>query len=221
MRLADLLLPPACGGCGRFGSILCRTCVGALRSASPEADRFVAADAGVVLGEELLVAIAAFRYEGPLRRALGRLKYAGAARIARPLAQAAAPALAPLLQLTDEVGTEPAPIVAVPVHPDRLRERGYNQAELLAGELARLIGRPTVDLLIRTRATTKQHRLDRAGRLHNLRGAFTVNPGARPPATVILVDDILTTSATLEACASALRAAGCETVVGFALAREV
>jgi ComF family protein len=183
----------------------------------------VAADAGVVLVEELLVAVAAFRYEGPLRRALGRLKYAGAARLAGPLARATAPALAPLLELVAAIRdtTEPTPLVPVPVHPDRLRERGYNQAALLAAELARTTAGPTADLLVRTRPTTKQHRLDRAGRLHNLRGAFAVREGVRSPPAVILVDDILTTSATMEACASALRGAGCETVLGFALAREV
>jgi ComF family protein len=188
-----------------------------------EADRFVAADAGVVLGEKLLVAVAAFRYEGPLRRALGRLKYGGAARLAGPLARAAAPALAPLLELVAAIpeAAEPTPLVPVPIHPDRLRERGYNQAALLAAELARATSRPVADLLVRTRPTTKQHRLDRAGRLHNLRGAFAARKGVRPPPSVILVDDILTTSATLEACASALRGAGCETVLGIALAREV
>jgi predicted amidophosphoribosyltransferase len=103
----------------------------------------------------------------------------------------------------------------------RERERGYNQAMLLAGHLARSVGMPVGPLLVRARETSRQHRLDRSARLRNLLGAVAVREDARPPPAVIVVDDILTTSATLEACASALRSAGADTVYGFAIAREV
>ena len=79
----------------------------------------------------------------------------------------------------------------------------------------------TAPLLVRVRPTTKQHRLNRTARLANLRGAFSVAPGPRVPATVIIVDDIITTTATLEACASVLRIAGADAVYGFAIVREV
>jgi ComF family protein len=111
--------------------------------------------------------------------------------------------------------------VPVPVHAERLRQRGYNQAALLAQELGTRFGIPVAELLARRRATTKQHRLDRAARLRNLWDAFALMPGRAMPARVILVDDILTTSATLEACAAVLRSGGCREVFGFALAREV
>jgi len=216
MALIDVLLPPSCAGCGRYGSPLCDACRASFRPASPAADRFWVGDAGVVVGDTLTLAIAAFRYEGPLRRALQRLKYGGAGRLASPLATAALPAFD---DLTEVCG--PLPLVPVPVHPIRLRERGYNQAALLARRLAVHRTVPVRELLIRARATTKQHRLDRAARLRNLRGAFLMRNAARPPPRVILVDDILTTSATLEACAAALMAAGCDHVYGFTLAREV
>ena len=116
--------------------------------------------------------------------------------------------------------TGPVPLVPVPVHRERMRERGYNQAELIARALGAAVGLPAVDLLERVRPTTKQHRLDRAARLANLRAAFAVRPRAPPPA-VIVVDDIMTTTATLEACASVLRAAGVHDVYGFAVAREI
>jgi len=112
-------------------------------------------------------------------------------------------------------------LVPVPVHRDRLRQRGYNQAALLALELSRITKLSSADVLERRRATTQQHRLDRAARLRNLREAFVLKPGRDPPKVAILVDDILTTSATLEACAAVLRAAGTERVLGFAIAREV
>ena len=217
MSLLDLLAPPACAACGRYGTPLCAACRRSLRPASTAADRFIAPDPAVVIGDALEVAVAAFVYEGALRRALSRLKYGGAARLSGLLADAAAPALATLLGNAGGDGV----LVPVPVHAERLRTRGYNQALLIARTLAQRLGLPLATPLLRQRPTTQQHRLDRAARLRNLREAFALAPGARAPPAVILVDDILTTSATLEACASVLRAGGCERVIGFAIAREV
>lgn len=216
MGVLDLVLPSACAGCGSYGAALCSACRRTWRSARRREDAFFSPDPGVVVGDALELALAAFAYEGTLRRALQRLKYGGAARLAAPLAAAALPTLQRLTTLAG-----PGPLVPVPVHPGRLRERGYNQAGLLAQHLGHASGLPAAELLERTRATTKQHRLDRAGRLRNLRGAFSVIPGVRPPPVIILVDDILTTSATLEACASALRGAGAHRVLGITIGREV
>ena len=169
-----------------------------------------------MVGDSLAMAVAAFAYEGPLRRSLAALKYSGASRLAPILARAAEPALLRMLSVTG-----PATLVPVPLHLERLRSRGYNQALLLARHLGRNARVPITDSLIRVRPTTRQHRLNRAARLHNLREAFAPRPGADVPRGVILVDDIITTTATLEACASVLRAAGCEAAYGFAVAREV
>jgi ComF family protein len=216
MALLDLVLPPPCAGCGRYGDLLCRECLLSLRPPASPSDRFLAADPGVVIGEALEVGLAAFAYEGPLRRALASLKYGGAAKLAAPLATHARDRLAALDGLAAG-----AMLVPVPVHSQRLRQRGYNQAALLAAALAQRTRLPMADVLMRERATTQQHRLDRAARLRNLRDAFALRPGARPPRVAILVDDILTTSATLEACAGVLRGAGTGRVLGFAMAREV
>jgi ComF family protein len=212
----DVLLPGSCAACGAYGTALCRRCLASLRPATDPADRFLAPDPGVVIGDALEVAVAAFVYEGPLRRALAKLKYAGARRLADPLGRAAAPRLGEVRDLL-----RPAGLVPVPIHAERRRERGYNQAALLASCLGRASGLPVLDLLLRSRVTTQQHRLNRAARLRNLRDAFGPLPQARPPPVVILVDDILTTSATLEACAAILLAHGAERVWGFALAREI
>jgi ComF family protein len=216
MALLDLLLPASCAGCGRFGTLLCERCVGALQAPGRDEDRFFAADPAVVVGDDLEVAIAAFAYRGPARSALLRMKYGGATRLAAPLAAAAQPTLATLLALT---GT--AALVPVPVHAERLRTRGFNQAELLAVELGKRARLPVSPLLARRLPTLKQHRLGRAARLRNLRGAFVAEHLGEPPEVAILVDDILTTSATLEACAMVLRAGGVRQVCGFAIAREV
>lgn len=216
MRTLDLLLPPACAGCGRFGDLICPACTASFRPAGMPDDRFAAPDAGMVIGDALSLAVAAYAHTGALRRALQRLKYGGSGRIAAPLARAAAPALQ---SLTTVCG--PLPLVPVPVHAARMRQRGYNQAALLAAALGGASGLPVLDLLQRHRATVRQHGLGKAARLHNLQGAFALRDGARPPPAVILVDDILTTSATLEACAQVLQAAGAAAVYGFAIAREV
>ena len=216
MGLLDLLLPPACASCGRSGAILCEGCLNRFSLASRAAERFLAPDAGVAMGESLCLALAAFAHEGPIRRALAALKYTGSSRVAPILARASAAHMAGLLAISG-----PATLVPVPVHRDRRRARGYNQAELIARELGRSMRLPAVNALERIRPTTKQHRLDRLARLRNLRAAFSVHPGTAVPAVAILVDDIITTTATLEACAAVLCEAGCEAVYGFAIAREV
>jgi ComF family protein len=218
MDLLGVLLPAACAGCGRYGALLCRKCLLSLRAPGRPADRFLGPDAGVVVGDALEVAVAAFAYEGPLRRALASLKYGGAAKVEPLLAARASRRLDDVRQIA---GDGAPVLVPIPVHADRLRQRGYNQAALLATALSRASGLPVRDVLIRERATTQQHRLDRAARLRNLRDAFALRADARPPAVAILIDDILTTSATLEACAAVLRAAGTSRVLGFTLAREV
>ena len=215
-RLIDLLLPPACAGCGSAAGPWCTDCAASLRPASVAGDRFLRADPGIVVGDDLELAVAAFAYEDRLRKALARLKYGAMPRMAQPLAIAAA---APCRALGELIGQ--AALVPIPVHAERLRDRGYNQAALLAGALGRVTGLPVAELLVRQRPTEKQHRLNRAARLRNLEGAFAIAPGQKAPEAVLLVDDILTTSATLEACARVLRAAGCTRVAGFAIAREL
>ncbi len=209
-------MPPSCAGCGRSGALLCDSCREALEPAFRADDRFVAPDSGVVIGDALSLALAAFAYAGPMRRALAALKYTGASRLAPILARAASPALDALVAISGR-----AVLVPVPVHRERQRVRGYNQADLIARSLSKASGRPCEALLERVRSTTKQHRLNRAARLANLRDAFRPAPGIRPPRTVILIDDIITTTATLESCASVLRDAGVSTVYGLAVAREV
>lgn len=190
--------------------------MGELQPPARADDRFVAADAGVVLGSHLVLGIGAFSYAGPLRRALAQLKYEGAARVAPKLARSCLPAFADLVAVSG-----PAVLTSVPVHVERQRARGYNQAALIARELAAATGMPLHELLVRAHSTTRQHRLDRAGRLRNLRGAITTAPGVDLPEVVIVIDDIITTSATLDACAGVLVEAGAREVYGFGVAREV
>jgi len=128
------------------------------------------------------------------------LKYAGESDRARSLAnhmQAAA----------GDCG-DVAVVVPVPLHPRKLDERGYNQSALLAEEVGALLGVRCVEALVRTRPTVSQVSLDRADRLMNMQGAFVVQSTFRPVPglRVLLVDDVRTTGATLNACVEALEA---------------
>src|SRR6266566_4399474 len=109
MALIDVLLPPSCAGCGRYGSLLCDACRASFRSASPAAVTFVQPDPGVVIGESLTLAIAAFRYEAAVRKVLQHLKYGASARLARPLAVAALPAFHRLLEVSGPMAIVPVP----------------------------------------------------------------------------------------------------------------
>lgn len=212
--LLDLFLPPACVACGHVGSVLCDDCL-ALMSA-PHPGEFVAADAGVVVGEALTLGIGALAFEGSVRAALNRLKYAGASRVAAPLATRAGAAFDRLLLISGRTL-----LVPVPVHATRRRERGYNQAALLASRLAEQRDLQIAEPLQRRSATERQHRLGRAERVQNLKDAISLRADVPVPPIVTVVDDILTTSATFEACASVLRDAGAREVYGFAIAREL
>ena len=155
---------------------------------------------------------AVFDYAFPLDRLLPRLKFHGDFAAGRVLAQAMAVHCSGL--------PRPGAIVPIPLHRARLRERGYDQALELATPLARALRLPLLaNALLRRKTTTAQSRLDAAARQRNLRDAFVVAGNACLPAHVVLVDDVMTTGATLHAAARALRAAGVSRVDAWVCAR--
>jgi competence protein ComFC len=114
-------------------------------------------------------------------------------------------------------------VVPVPLHRERERERGYNQAALLSKPLARKLRLPhKAVLLVRTRARPDKQVLSLEERWESVRGAFATRPGSQVDnLRVLLVDDVLTTGATLDACARALRDAGAKSVIGLTVARAI
>jgi ComF family protein len=112
-------------------------------------------------------------------------------------------------------------VAAVPLEPARLRSRGYNQAELLARVVARRLGLPLLPARAfrRVRATATQAGLTRPQRRENVRGAFEAQASAVKDRTILLIDDVMTTGATLDSCAAALRAAGAQRVLALSVAR--
>ena len=140
------------------------------------------------------------------------LKYGGLPRVADDLAAA-------MLKLSPQ-SDEPSVLIPIPLAPKRLRERGYNQSEVLARALARRWRIPVlVDLLVRTRETPTQTTLTPETRLANVAGAFSPRHGRGVGGTVVLVDDVFTTGATLAEAARALEQAGAMTIHGVTFAR--
>ena len=155
---------------------------------------------------------ASFLYGFPLDRLLPRLKFHRDLAAGRLLAQAMAASLSRQAR--------PDALVPVPLHRSRLRERGFNQALELARPLGRMLGVPVrSDLLLRTRRTAPQSRLDAGARVGNLRHAFEACVRSAPPLHVALVDDVMTTGATLHAAADALFDAGIDRVDAWICAR--
>lgn len=159
-------------------------------------------------------AVCAFRARGPARRIIHRIKYERCPFLADDLAAAA---------VADEVFRRHlagSVLVPVPLHSARRRDRGYNQAERIAGRLASLVAGCRTEALLRKRhETVSQTRLGRQERRKNVAGAFALADGMTvdPARRYVVIDDVLTTGATLHACAVALRKAGAECVDAAAL----
>lgn len=155
---------------------------------------------------------AAYLYFAPMDRLLPRFKFHGDLASGALLAQLMAEAFAGL--------PRPDALVPIPLHRARLRRRGYDQALELARPLARALEVPLRDdLLRRVQATAPQSELGAAARRRNVRDAFAVPPDVPLPPWVVLVDDVMTTGATLEAAATALRRAGVQRVDAWVCAR--
>ena len=209
-QLLDLFFPPRCAACRRRGALLCAACCAACRLVPESANR----DQHNRLASSVLASTAgAYIFEGSIREALHALKYHRQGRIAVPLGDLLMRYLAAHPLTVDAV-------VPVPLHPDRLRQRGYNQAALLAARLSQHLGVPLLERqVVRVRHTSQQADLNRAERRANVHAAFAWQSKHRPPPRILVIDDVLTTGATVEAVAEALHVAGARTVHALALAR--
>lgn len=155
-------------------------------------------------------------YEDAVKRCIHIFKYDGKTQMANPLGKLMVDFAVRNLNI-DRIDV----IVPVPLHPRRLRERRFNQSEVLATYVAKGLNKNIVkDKVIRIRYTTPQIELKREERLKNVRGAFRVKECCSfEGKNILLVDDVFTTGATLSECAKALKESGANEVIAFALAR--
>ena len=219
-QLVALAVPPRCAACRapcrRAAEVLCRDC----RRALPWLPAACCERCALPLpcggrcparAAPFAAAWAAVAYEGPARDALQALKFAGARPLAGVMAAQIAAGAPPGLL----AGT----IVPVPAHPGRRRARGYDPAGLLARALARRTNLPLQSVLRRAPGSTRQ--LGEPRHVRRAPGRLVITAARPPPHAVVLVDDVHTTGATLEACAAALLRAGSRRVVAVTWARTL
>ena len=220
----DLLFPKRCVGCGREGSYICPNCLRTSKRffpplcplcGKPQINGVLCQDC-VNWNARVDGIRSPFHFEGVIREAIHQLKYKQLSSISIQLSHL----------LHEYLITYPLPadvLVAVPLHPKKLQERGFNQSALLARELGKLSGLPLVDeCLIRKRFTPPQARTNSVNeRWENVIGTFACRSNELANRKVLLIDDVATSGATLNACAKALKSSGVISVWGLVLAREI
>ena len=223
----DLLFPQQCVICKRGGHVLCSQCLGTFQALSPpycpHCCTTLSPPAPCRNCQYRTLRLSMLRvsghYEGSLRLCIHAFKYDGQKRLAEPLGKW-------LAQAYREYGLQADLLIPVPLHKERERLRGYNQAALLGRQCAMILGVPLrEDILIRYRATAVQAELRARERQQNVAGAFICHPlfttGALFGRTILMIDDVCTTGSTLEASAAPLFAAGARNVCGLVLARPM
>ncbi len=221
--IVDFFFPPRCVGCGKEGDFLCSNCRQRFpRLLPPFCDKCGKPESSGSLcpmcwGWQAKIdgIRSPFRFDGVIRQAVYELKYRNLKAISALLAG--------LLFAYLEVNPMPGEVlVPVPLHTRRLRQRGYNQSGLMAKELGRLSALPVVeDCLLRQKDSLPQTRTANVDdRRTNIVDAFTCRDKRLNGRRVLLIDDVCTSGATLDACAVALKDAGALSVWGLTLARE-
>ena len=220
-RALDLVFPPRCVSCDAFGAFICDRCHADMtRADGPRCDTcWMPIDPRASCRNcwahrpRLRGVRSAFVYEAAARDAVLALKFRGLAAVAPQMARSMA-------EVLNDWEPPVASIVPVPLSGQRRRLRGYNQSELLAKEISRLTGIPiNRHALTRRRHTTAQTRTSGDARWQNVAEAFRAGKEA-PTGGVLLIDDVITTGATLNACARVLLQEGVDGVFALTFARE-
>ncbi len=225
-HILDILFPVQCAGCQKIGHVLCSACIAQIQYLPSPICEFCGTPLstyGVCQSckyhrPKLSGQRAVSLYEEPLRGCIHALKYDGNVRLAVPLGLLLAKAYRYYALQADI-------LIPVPLHKERHKQRGFNHASLLAEVCAANIGLPMNDtLLVRHRATVAQVDLHPSERYQTVAGAFACTSSAKKELAgrrILIIDDVSTTGATLEACATPLFAAGAREVWGLVLARPL
>ncbi|MBN2240016.1 MAG: ComF family protein [Dehalococcoidales bacterium] len=220
----NILFPQRCIACGKEGSFICSTCSYNIPLVTPPVcplcgrphSSGLLCPSCITWNSEIDGIRSPFRFDGVIRQSVYQLKYRNLRAIAPFLAQY----MYDCLQRNAIPGDV---LVPVPLHKQRYRERGYNQSNLLAKETGKLSGLPVVtDVLVKHRNTAPQARTSSVSeRQKNISNAFSCTEESLSGRNVILIDDVATSGATLDACAAVLKEAGVSSVWGLTLAREI
>jgi ComF family protein len=225
-QVLDMLFPVHCAGCQKIGQVLCPSCIAQIKPLTS----FICDFCGTPLSTygvckscqyhqpQLSGQRAVSLYQEPLRGCIHQLKYDGNVRLAVPLGLM-------LAQAFRYYGMQADMLIPVPLHKDRHQQRGYNHASLLAEVCSAHIRIPmNENILVRHRATVAQVDLHPRERYQNVAGAFACSSSANNMLNgrrILIIDDVSTTGATLEACATPLFMAGAKEVWGLVLARPL
>jgi ComF family protein len=223
-KIIGFVFPTACASCGKLGPMICSPCQSRFCAIeSPICLRCGRPSTKVVVtclscrGEEfnLIQSRACFKYSEPLESVIKQFKYGGLHALAKPLGLLMA-------QKWPDWAQYPDMIVPIPLHVRRLRNRGFNQAQLLACQIGPVVGLEVNNhALRRERRTRPQVDLSPSERKKNVRRAFSAEPKAVKGKSILLIDDVFTTGATLNSAAGTLLQAGAHAVSAYCLARAV
>lgn len=242
-KLLDLLFPKFCLGCHKEGNFICQDCKSLLdilefnyclcdanqkRTPLSAYSDQKTGKCSNCKNKALSGLYFALNYKEKflVKKLIRQFKYKPFLKeLAEPLAQILTEHFIKTGKNTDEIW-ENSVLIPVPLHIKKLKERGYNQSELLSYELSKIVKIPVLpNVLIKTKNTSSQMELKKQEREKNLAGAFTVNqncvsPGLTQFSKIFLVDDVYTTGSTMQECALALLRAGAKSVWGITIARE-
>jgi len=225
--LLDLLFPPQCVACRAYGARLCAACAQLVEPVGSQICQCCGRPQASSVPQcsqcqqrrspaPAIIRIAAL-HTTPLRQAIHALKYENRPELAEPLARYLIALVQPSFPWQKVLPTIDA-VIPVPLHTERYRARGYNQAELLASAFCRSVQYPLRSAwLVRQRSTQSQVGLTAAERQQNVQDAFVAS-NAVAGKCILLIDDVHTTGATMQACAQAAIHAGATAIFGLALA---
>lgn len=207
--LLDLIFPPLCLKCRKFGTLLCKKCNATLAFSPTIVEPSVE---NCAVDEIRCIS----PFDSVVKSAIIQLKYNSVKDISELLG-------------TWLYENSPLPIIdfitAVPLHPSRKKERGFNQAELIGKQLSNLTRKLYIELLQKNKATSSQAKTtSREQRFSQLKSAFSIHPNLSEPTdflkgkSILIIDDVVTTGSTFHECALVLKAAGCSQVSGLAVA---
>jgi len=201
--LIDILLPKRCAGCGQEGNYICEKCSLFLS----EAPTIFTAN-----GPEELVSI--WEYEGLIKNLIFKIKYQNMFNALDELTEKA-------FKIREPYIPEDTIITFVPMFKKKEKQRGFNQAELIAKKVGQITGRKVLPLLEKIKDTRSQTNLNKKERIANLKDSFQRKDGITSHDNVLLVDDVWTSGATVAECCRVLKKSGVKKVWGFTLARTV